>query len=111
MFVPEKSAWERMFAWPQALKRLPGRLFSIKLPINGLLEFYFCFILTTRPHCLYLLCMFLFGASMGATKHEHQAFPSRMHKKDGEQGVFASFALKNVFSTPTANCPNVVGEL
>ena len=33
LFVPRKKAWERRFAWPQALKRWPRRLFAIKLRI------------------------------------------------------------------------------
>ena len=34
LFVPRKKAWQTKFAWPQALKRWPGRLLAIKLRIN-----------------------------------------------------------------------------
>jgi len=97
LFVPRKKAWERRCAWPQALERWPGRLFAIKLRINDGFGMFFRCILTTRFHFIHLLSRFLFGAPMGATRHEHQAFPCRVHEKDGAPGVFTSFAQKNVF--------------
>ena len=72
---------------------------------------FFRCILTTRHHFIHLLSRFLFGAPMGATRHEHQTFHSRIHGKDGATGQLTSFAQKNIFSTPTATCSNVVGEL
>ena len=71
---------------------------------------FFRCILTTRLTLCFGLSRFLFGAPMGATRHEHQSFHSRMHGKDGATGQFTSFAQKN-FSTPTATSSNVVGEL
>ena len=111
LFVPRKKAWERRCARPQAPKRWPGRLFAIKLRINDGFGMFFRCILTTRLHCTHLLSRFLFEAPMGATRHEPQTFHSRMHEKDGASGVFTSFAQKNMFSTPTANCSNVVDKL
>jgi len=90
--VPRKKAWEGRCAWPQALKRWPGRLFAIKLRINDGFGMFFRCILTTRPYFIHLLSRFLFGAPMGATRHEHQTFHSRMHEKDGATGQFTSFA-------------------
>ena len=79
LFVPRKKAWERRYARPQAPERWPGRLFAIKLRINDGFGIFFRCILTTRLHFIHLLSRFLFGAPMGATRHEHQAFHSRMH--------------------------------
>ena len=101
LFVPRKKAWERRCAWPQAPKRWPWRLFAIKLRINDGFGMFFRCILTTRFHFIHLLSRFLFGAPMGATRHEHQIFHSRMHGKDGATGQFTSFA-QNIFFD--ANC-------
>ena len=99
LFVPRKKAWERRCAWPQALKRWPRRLFAIKLRINDGFGMFFRCILTTRQHFIHLLSRFLFGAPMGATRHEHQTFHSRMHGKDGATGQFI-LSLKKIFFRP-----------
>ena len=83
------------FSWPQAFKRWPGRLFSIKLPINDDLEYFSAFYIT-RPHRVRLLSRLLIGAPMGATRHKHQAFQSRRHEKMVYQ-VCLLLSLKKYF--------------
>ena len=100
LFVPRKKARERRCSWPQALKRWPRQLFAIKLRINDGFGMFFRCIFSTRPYFIHLLSRFLFGAPMGATRHKHQTFHSRMHGKDGATGQFTSFAQKKIRRQP-----------
>ena len=111
LFVPRKKAWERRCAWPQALERWPGRLFAIKLRINGGFEMFFSLYFDHSP----LLHPPSEQVSIwGSYGRDEARAPDLSFANAWKRWCNRSvhfFRSKNIFSTPTATFSNVVVEL